>query len=333
MPRWPLVLPIVLAATPAWALKPGEHRALAEAACTNSGLPDAFCRKLGQAVYETDYREWTDLSAHAQTPAGSDRCTAADASVQRVDALARSVTAAAASGDLATAATDLGRALHTLQDECAHHGMTNEQHAYFSLDSTCGGELQSPDVTPEAIACATARTQRAMTAAAAALAGTDWSRVDWLCEGTSNGDSSTSTDTCAQASLPTPFQACDFLAEYKRWDGRDTTWNAAIVGPALEDAFAAGLRGGPVASSICATPGAIDPIAPAATLSTSDVSCGLTDIGCLGKVDGTGDGGADPYGDPPAATAAGGCSTGAGAGWLLALVSLVLSSRSRSRRR
>jgi hypothetical protein len=77
---------------------------------------------------------------------------------------------------------------------------------------------------------------------------------------------------------------------------------------------------------------AIDPPSPPAPLATADVSCGLTDIGCLGKVDGGDDGAADPYGDPRTVAAAGGCSAGAGAGWLLAAL-VALSSRRRSRRR
>ena len=287
---------------------------------------------MGQAVYETDYREWTDLSAHAQTPDGSDRCSAADASARRLDALASSLVAAAQAGDLDTSASELGRAIHTLQDECAHHGMTNEQHAYFSLDDTCGGALTSPDVTPDALACARDRTQRMMTLAAGALAAADWSGASWLCED-GDGDGS---DTCSSASLPTYGQACDFLAEYKQWNGRDTTWNAAIVGPALEAAFAAGLRGESTAASICGGDArAIDPPWSIAPLATEDVTCLLTDVGCLGKVDdGSGGSAADPYGDPPPASAAGGgCSTGGGASWLVALLGLATWRTSRSGRR
>jgi hypothetical protein len=320
--RWSLLL-LVSLVQPAWALKPAKHRSIAEAACGSAKLPDAFCRRMGQVDFETDYREWTDLSAHAQTPDGSDLCGAADASAARLETLARALVAAAQRGDQDAAAVALGRAIHTLQDECAHHGMTNEQHAYYSLDQTCSGDQVSPDVQPDAIACATARTERAMTAAAAALAGTDWRGVDELCLDADN------QDTCANAVLPTPAQACDFLAEFKQWSGVDSTWNAAIAGPALENAFAAGLRGDPVSTSVCAQ-GSIDPLAPAAQVSIGNVTCGLTDVGCLGKVDGDGDS-ADPYGDPPAPSATNGCS--AGGGGLVMLLAVVFGSvRSRPRR-
>ena len=87
---------LALAPRPAWALKPGKHRALFERACSDAGLPDAFCRRAGRQVYETDFFEWTNLSAHAQRERGQDRCAAADAAIARVDQLARDVVANAA---------------------------------------------------------------------------------------------------------------------------------------------------------------------------------------------------------------------------------------------
>lgn len=326
MSSWKLALPVValvLAPAPAAALKPGKHRSIAEASCKNVHLPRAFCRRMGKAVYETDYREWTALSAHAQTERGQDRCEAADAATSRVDRLARSVVAAAAAGDLETAAVDLGRALHTIQDECAHHGMTNEQHAYLSLEQTCGDEDVSPDVQPEALACATARTAAVMRLVAPALAGTRWTNVDALC---TDPFAERDTDTCATAVLPTPFMACDFLSQYDAWDGTDSTWDGTAVGPALVDAFAAGLRGTPASSSVCGgVPTAIDPEAHP-TRSVGDPTCGLIDIGCLGKVDADAD--VDPYGEE---RRTGGCATGGSASWLVALVIALGTIRRRRR--
>lgn len=332
MPRWQAVLPLVvlLVPAPALALKPGKHRSIAEASCKANHLPEAFCRRMGKAVYETDYEEWTDLSAHAQTERGQARCDAADAAITRVDRLARSVVGSAAAGDLQTAAIDLGRALHTIQDECAHHGMTNEQHAFLSLEQTCGDDADvSPDIQPAAITCATERTSAVMKRVASALAGTRWTGVDRLC---TDPFADRDMDTCATAVLPTPIMACDFLSLFRDWDGVNSRWNG-LVGPALVDAFAAGLANTPASSSVCAgDPSAIDP-EPVPRTAVVDNTCGLVDIGCLGKVDGDAD--VDPYGEEPSA---GGCNAAGSPGWLASMFGLMAwgaarRSRGSSRRR
>ena len=321
--RWPLLLPLLLLATPAYALKPGKHRSIAEAACRAASLPTDLCRRMGKAVYEVDYYEWEDLSAHAQTQRGQDRCDAANAAATRVESLARSV---ATTTDPERAAIDLGRAIHTIQDECAHHGMTNEQHAFLSLEQTCGDEDVSPDIQPEAIACATERTTAVMKIVAPALH--RWGNsLEYLC--TDRFSDHNNTDSCATAVLPTPVMACDFLALYKDWDGVDSTWNSAVVGSALLDAFSRGFRGEQSSTSVCMTD--ITPRAPYPMVGSA-TTCGLVDIGCLGKVDGDAD--VDPYGEEQPAT--GGCSTtSSSSSWLLLIISWVAARRSRgsSRRR
>lgn len=308
-----LVLPLLLASAPAWALKPSTHRALAEAACAANRLPQPFCDRMGKQAYETDYLEWTDLSAHAQRELGQDRCEAADAAAGRVEMLAREMVDHANAARYEDAAVDLGRAIHTLQDECAHHGMTNEEHAFYSLEDTCGDGNVSPDTQPDAIACAQARTDRMMAAAAAALQGTSWSGVDELCE-------TMEMNGCTVASLPSPFQACNFLSRHYEWDGADSRWNGDIVGPALEDAFERGLHGDPVSAAVCDAPDAIDPVAPHTTVSNLDVGCGLTDILCLGKADAPG---------TPAPQGSAGCAAGGSPGLLFGLALLSLRRRSR----
>jgi hypothetical protein len=323
--RWPLLLPVVtlFASTDAWALQPAKHRKLAETACASAGLPDAFCRRMGKQVYETDYEEWKDLSAHAQRLLGQDRCEAADAALDRVDQLAREGVDSTRSGDFEAGAIALGRAIHTLQDECAHHGMTNEEHAFYSLEQTCTDAESSPDIQPEAIACADARTRDVMGAVASALAGTSWSNVESLCIGTDNNDRE--VDTCAQAVLPTPWMACHFLAQHAEWDGDDSRWNGDIVGPALVSAFKAGLANEQASHAVCA-PGstAIDPPSTRAPVTDLDVGCAWIDITCLGKVD---EGGPDSM----ASTESAGCNAGAGSPGLLVLAGLL--GRRRRRRR
>ena len=300
-----LVLPLLLASTPAFALKPSKHRALAQAACAANRLPQAFCDRVGKQVYETDYQEWTDLAAHAQREYGQDRCDAADAAATRVEMLASAMVDHAAENHYEDAAIDLGRALHTLQDECAHHGMTNEEHAFYSLEDTCGDGNVSPDTQPAAIACATDRTNRMMAAAAAVLRDTSWSGVEELCEPPFNN--------CGLASLPTPFQACDFLSRHAEWDGADSRWNGDIVGPALEDAFTRGLHNAPTSAPVCDTPDAIDPIAPHPQVTNLDAGCFATDVLCLGKAD-------SPDATPAPAASSGGCAAGGSPSLLLALL-------------
>lgn len=316
---WPLVFPVVVAAAPAWALEPGKHRSLAEKACADVHLPDAFCRRMGQEVYQTDYREWTNLSAHAQRELGEDRCTAADAALARVDRLAREVVAKTRAGDFDGGAAALGRAIHTLQDECAHRGMTNQEHAYYSLVQTCTDLDSSPDVQPEAIACAQSRTREVFAAVASALEGTSWAWVKDICiDHTGDVD----RDACQMAALPTPSMACDFLAEHDDWDGEDSRWNGDRVGPALVGAFEGGLRGDAPPAPICGTDDrAIDPPSPHAFVGDRAAGCALIDITCLGKVDDPG-----TARDPDSA----GCTTG---GTPSALTLLVVAGTVRRRRR
>ncbi|HUS27322.1 MAG TPA: hypothetical protein VMZ53_02405 [Kofleriaceae bacterium] len=312
---WPLVLPIVLAATQAWALEPAKHRSLAEKSCADVGLPDAYCRRMGKEVYQTDYREWTDLHAHAQRELGEDRCTAADAAQSRVDRLAREAVAKTRALDYEAGAVALGRAIHTIQDECAHHGMTNQEHAYYSLTQTCEHADVSPDVQPEAIACAQSRTRDAFVAVAAALQGQRWDYVDNICR---DFGADSERDSCASATLPSPAMACDFLAEHDDWDGDDSRWNDR-VGPALLAAFQGGLRGDAAPAPLCGTNDkALDPASPRAYVSNREAGCTLIDVTCLGKVD-----------DPGTSddTQSGGCSTGGTPSSLLLLALLGLRRR------
>ncbi len=323
MARWLLLLSLAVtigAPADAWALKPGTHRELAEAACAREGMPQAFCRRMGKQTYETDYQEWKDLSAHAQRELGEDRCTAADAALARVDRLAGDVISKARAGQLEAAAISLGRAVHTIQDECAHHGMTNQEHAFYSLTQQCSGDQVSPDVQPAALACARARTDQVMALAASALSNVTWTGAADLC---TDWSSDNQRDTCQNAALPSPFMACDFLAEHTDWDGDDSTWHPTLVGDALVTSFTAGLNGTQATRSICgANATAIDPLMSRPPLDAhGKLGCFSTTLGCLGKVD---DGGA---GDE--ATTSGGCSTSSSSAGLLVALALLLPRRRR----
>ncbi len=323
--RWPLVLPlVVLLATPgsAWALKPGTHRDLAEASCKRASLPDTFCRRMGKQVFETDFSEWTNLAAHAQRELGEDRCTAADAAISRVGELADVVTQKLHAGEHEAAAIALGRALHTIQDECAHHGMTNQEHAFYSLTQTCTGDAVSPDVQPAALACAARRTDEVLARVAAAASDVSWSGVADIC---TDFQSENNRDACANAALPSPFMACDFLAEHKEWDGEDSSWDPTRVGDELIVAFGAGLEGVRTSRAICGGDSqAIDPATPRPpVLDQGKLSCFVTSLGCLGKVDEGGTAETEPNG---------GCTAGGSPGFAgsagIALLALMRRRRS-----
>jgi hypothetical protein len=316
------VLLIALAPSAAWALKPGKHRSLAEAACRDAQLPDDFCRRMGKQVYETDFSEWNDLSAHAQRERGQDRCAAADAAIARVDRLAREVVDDVHTLAYEPAAVALGRMIHTIQDECAHHGMSNEEHAFYSLETTCDGVDVSPDTQPAAIACAETRTSAAMQRIATALAGTSWTGVEQICRDFDN------KDTCATAALPTPAMACRFLRLHKDWDGTDSTWHTTRVGDALFDAVANALDGSAVSRSLCnGDPHAIDPQMPRANVVDREAGCGLLDAICLGKVDEDG----EPVPGASADAAGDGCAASHGSPLAaLAVLAALLLARSRN---
>jgi hypothetical protein len=321
MSRRPVLLPfvILLGGGPAWALQPSEHRALAEAACSDVGLPPAFCHRMGKEAFETDWHEWSDLSAHAQRELDQPRCTAADAATARVYRLAREAVTKTRAGDAEGGAIALGRAVHTLQDECAHHGMTNQEHAFYSLTQACTDADVSPDVQPEAIACAQTRTRDAFAVVATALAGTQWTQLGWLCT------DSEDRDTCQAASLPAPWTACSFLREHDDWDGEDSRWDGGRVGPALVAAFGAGLEAQAAPRPMCGgDPAAIDPPHPRATVTDLAAGCGVIDIACLGKVD---------EDTATAETESTGCSTGRGTGAPLVLVLALLLTRATTRGR
>jgi hypothetical protein len=316
--RLPLVIAVVLAPVPAFALQPAKHGEIAETACLDAGLPAKFCARAGKQAFETDYHEWDDLRAHAQRTLGQARCDAADGVVARVDQLGRAFISHARADKYEDAAIELGRALHTIQDECAHHGMTNEEHAHYSLTEVCTDHEVSPDSQPAAIACAEARTREVMGHVATALASASWRGVEYVCYDWQG----TGMSPCWQATLPSPKTGCEFLAMHDEWDGVDSSWNGD-VGPKLVTAFGNGMAQKPFSPPVCATgPNAIDPVAPHATVTEAVDVCRKIEVACLGKVD-------EGLGETPGDRDAVGCAAGGSPGWLLAAGLLLLRRRRR----
>lgn len=308
----------------AHALKPGTHADITAASCLAANLPRDFCTRIATEDYDTDSREWNDLRAHAQIDTDETACTAADRGADRVWQLGgelrtqlAAVHASPSDANIGATASALGRALHTIQDNCAHHGMPNPQHAWFSMSDFCDGTELSPDVQDDAASCARVETDRVMALVAAEIQATATAHAldARSCPPTSSSPhSQPTTPICQRRFLPGPIDACGFLGTAKDWDGTDRTWENAIVTPALHDAFAAGLAGAVALAPIC---GGVETVlsravsAPLLDVSAGPPHCPRASLFCLGKADDSD----NPFGDAtPATVDTGGCSTGSGTG-------------------
>lgn len=326
---------VSLVPTPALALSQGKHRDLSTSACWKQKLPSEFCAEVGAAAYNVDHYEWSDLSAHAQPEAGETRCQAANKALGRVRALAQEVRAISdAGGDYDPAlAVALGRVLHTLQDNCAHSGMPNEQHAWFSVSDTCTDTKSSPDVQPEAVACAEQETALAFETFAKQV------KVPTPPPPQEPG----STSQPAQL-WPKRGGVCDFLKSGASWDGVDRRWNNSLVVGALRDQLGSSLGSDPSAPAVdvCAgDEGALEPAAPAPVVDTSAPVewCNLLKLYCAGKTDGADE--APPWeAVAPAPSSADGAGCGLArdvgtdrAGWLGLALAAFLGRASRVRAR
>jgi len=337
---------ILGASTPAFALKPGTHADITQAACTAAGLPKDLCTRIATEDYDTDEREWDDLSAHAQIADNQTACAAADLAATRVWQLGSDLRAQLAAyqhtigyDQAGAIASSIGRALHTVQDDCAHHGMPNPQHAWFSLADYCDGTATNPDVQPSAISCAQTETAAVMRTVASAIqsAGVAQHLGAFACPpAPDNSDHGTQQTAVGQGRfLPGPIDACDFLGEADGWDGIDRTWNTAVVVPAVRAAFAAGLAGQAAPSDLCHGDETVLSNAtsrPAVDVSGGTPSCVKAHVLCLGKADGDSE---NPFADDPTPAADAGCHAAHGEPGLLliALVALRRGRRPRVRER
>jgi hypothetical protein len=326
---------VVLSAGSAVALTQKNHAAISETACRNAGFGAAFCKRVADEAYNTDADEFEDLAAHAQPDDGMSACTAASRTTARLLDLGRE--ARTALRDLRTRPSDrvlgakaaraLGRALHTVEDNCAHNGMPNPQHAWFSLNDACYFTSTSPDAAPAAYSCAqteAAAIMGAMRRAADAL-GVDRAQL--------------AADTVRRR-WPRAIEACAFLALGDDWDGRDRRWNNQITVPAFRAQLADALTND--SSSLATICGAGQTLTrPAVNVDTSD-GPNLLCAAVVGFCDGNDN--ADGEAEPPWETddedgpgfgeASGGCAAGATCGWLaIAGVAGVLRLRRREQPR
>ncbi len=279
----------LLAPATASALAQSKHRSLSYEACRAAGLNMDFCDEVAVAAYNVDRYEWDDLAAHAQPEAGQSHCDAAASVSGRVRDLGGELrgllTAPDATGtrsSIEDIAKSLGRVLHTLQDNCAHSGMPNDQHAWFSLSDACLDTESSPDIQPAAVECAKQQSTLAFDAFVTAF-----------------GDAGLKTGSFEmykednEAQLPQYWPprggVCDFLKSADSWDGQDRRWDNDRVVPALRDQFFSSLvvDPGAPAGDVCAS-GDISLSAAAPLDVTQKIEwCSKIKLYCAGKADGS----------------------------------------------
>jgi hypothetical protein len=326
------VVALAIVATPgsAFALAQAKHQEISRDACIAAGLTEEFCERVGSEAYDVDSYEWSTPEAHAQAADSGDNattCNAVDATLERERWLASDIRAslaqlaAAPSSDLAThVATQLGRALHTLQDNCAHHGQPNIQHAWASLTDACTGSTTSPDLQPDAIECAETETTYAMAAFVDAMnaAGATPDQLDAAHDGWTH--------------WPARADVCEYLDSAAAWDGVDRRWDNEVVTPLLRQQFAhaVGVDDTALFDPCNITVAVRAPLEVVDTSSPPD-ECAKIRLYCAftGKADAPAE---PPPWDVAAAPAHSGCSTGGGAsGALFAVLALVAARRPRAR--
>ncbi len=315
----------------ALALSQSDHAAITERVCEAAGFQHDFCERVGDEVYNTDYHEFNNLSAHAQPDVGVTACAAAGKSMQRLLDLGREmrgalreVKAAPKNHDLsAKLAKAMGRALHTIEDNCAHYGMTNPQHAWHSLSDTCSGTHDSPDSQAEAMSCAEREAGeifRSLRQASNEL-GVD-TRVMVPYE--------------VYRRWPPRGEVCAFLREAPLWDGQDRRWNNAVVVPAFRNQLAKAITSDTAGlDNICAGGETLARADKFPTVNTTGGQelCLKVKTYCVGKADGEEE--APPWDEPAAEEMeSGGCDTrnGVGSSWLAFLMGAIVLGLTRRRR-
>ena len=319
------------------ALDQAKHRDISANSCKSAGLDEEFCDHIGAAAYNVDSAEWSTLAAHAQPEAGQSLCDAANTAEARVSSLGSEISSALKlppSADRANTLADaMGRALHTLQDNCAHKGVSNPQHGWLSLSDSCQGTKSSPDVQSDSVACAKTETEAVMNQFADAL----------YYAGVGNGELNQVDHLFTH--WPSRGGVCEFLSGADTWDGTDNRWNNALIAPGLRQAFVDGLAEQGPAVDFCSYSGSeLANPNPQASVNVSGGAqwCLKLNTFCIGKADAPDE--APPWVDPAEATPApsssdsgGGCSlptrgpTPTQAYWLSALGALWVARRRQRR--
>lgn len=283
-------LAILSLSSAAFGLAQSKHKALSDSACRKAGLPTDFCDEVAVAAYNVDRYEWDDMAAHAQPEVGQPHCDAALAVTTRVHTLATELRTRLAAANatqstqsLADIAKALGRTLHTVQDNCAHSGVPNDQHAWLSLSDSCLDTESSPDIQPAAVQCAEQETVLTFDAFVTAFEGAGLETSSFKMFKADN-------EQVAQF-FPPRGGVCDFLKSADTWNGIDRRWDNAIMVPAIENQFYTTLVVDPdaPATDVCAgNPNAIAvPETPPVDVSQKIEWCTSIKLYCAGKADGS----------------------------------------------
>ncbi len=322
------IVVVVASSSPALALNQSVHYQIAYDSCLAHGAPEAFCDQVGVAAHNVDDYEFNILAAHGQMEVGQTACDGADAAIWRAfwfgQQIRKTVGAVVYDGStehITTLASFVGRALHVVQDNCAHSGMTNPQHAWKSLDDLCEGTSESPDLVPEAATCAREETDAVLDAVFAAL-------EDW------GADKSALSNVEDHENHLTDYgDACNYLGSASQWDGVDRRWDNTIVRPFMRNELVSAIsRDDASHSYVCnsTSDGILVGYDADIDVSQGPNRCALVSIVCLGKADGDPAPRPDTVPKPPGE--GGGCRVGgeASAAMLLA-VALAIAGRRRRR--
>jgi hypothetical protein len=316
---------LLLLAAPAFALNQSVHYQIAYDSCLAHELPEGFCEHVAVADHNVDDYEFNTMAAHSQMENGQTACDGANTAIWRVFWMGQQVRNSigavvynSTETSITTLAGYLGRALHTVQDNCAHSGMPNPQHAWKSLDDVCHGTSESPDIVPEAATCAREETDAVFDAVFEALS--DWGAEKEVLSNISE----------IHNHLTDYLDACHYLGSAGDWDGVDRRWDNSIVRPYMRNEIVSAI------TDDNAQHGWVCDSAPDGLLVSYDDdvdtsgganSCILINAFCLGKADAV-------QGQAPATVTNGGCDVGGNAGesgWLviMGLFAVALYLRSR----
>jgi hypothetical protein len=324
MKRW--LIPALLAATTtnAFALDQSEHFKITRDTCLAGGAPEAFCEQVATATHNVDNEEFFDMAAHGQMRDGQPACEGAHYSAwrvfwlgQRLRPLIQQAAIYPTHRSISGFAKWLGRALHTIQDNCAHSGMPNPQHAWYSIQDFCNGTETSPDAQPEARTCAIAETRAVFDAVYSVLADNGAVKADLA---NVQDDSRHLTDL---------HDGCHYLGDADNWDGEDRRWDNDVVRPFLRKMLVDAItKDNARFEYVCANTTEsllVDYDAPV-DVSEGPDSCPIVSIFCLGKADGEEPMVQDGVPPPPEE---GGCRTTHASGGLVMLLGLAFVLRRR----